>query len=158
MNSVNIIVRFKKSIMIHEIGSEKVIFGRAEHASVTLPDPSCSGQHCQLYLKDGFLMIQDLESKNGTFINNHRKELQQKLYIDDIIQIGDCYLSIDTSNLSLIQKQKWRNPEKIGQNSKDVSMLAEQENGYEITISRKEGRRSVASNQYHQKSRNKKGA
>ncbi len=46
--------------------------GRGRGATIMLPHPLVSRQHCELYETDGRLMVRDLGSLNGTFINNER--------------------------------------------------------------------------------------
>jgi hypothetical protein len=48
----------------------KIIVGRDEYsATMVVPDPSVSRQHCEIYLEDGQPKIRDLGSSNGTWIN-----------------------------------------------------------------------------------------
>lgn len=46
--------------------------GRGRGATIMLPHPLVSRQHCELFETDGRLMVRDLGSLNGTFINNER--------------------------------------------------------------------------------------
>jgi hypothetical protein len=46
--------------------------GRGRGASIMLPHPLVSRQHCELFESQGRLMVRDLGSLNGTFINNER--------------------------------------------------------------------------------------
>ncbi len=46
--------------------------GRGRDAAVVLPHPLVSRHHCELFETDGRLMVRDLESLNGTFVNNER--------------------------------------------------------------------------------------
>lgn len=46
--------------------------GRGRGATIMLPHPLVSRTHCELYEVDGKLMVRDLGSLNGTFINNQR--------------------------------------------------------------------------------------
>ena len=46
--------------------------GRGRGATIMLPHPLVSRQHCELFESGGRLMVRDLGSLNGTFINNQR--------------------------------------------------------------------------------------
>jgi len=46
--------------------------GRGRGTSIVLPHPLVSRQHCELFEQNGQLMVRDLGSLNGTFVNNQR--------------------------------------------------------------------------------------
>ena len=46
--------------------------GRGRGTTIMLPHPLVSRQHCELFETDGKLMVRDLGSLNGTFVNNER--------------------------------------------------------------------------------------
>src|SRR4051812_21428150 len=46
--------------------------GRGRGTSIVLPHPLVSRQHCELYEASGRIMVRDLGSLNGTFVNNQR--------------------------------------------------------------------------------------
>ena len=48
------------------------VLGRGREATLTLPHPLVSRQHCEIYESDGQLMVRDLGSLNGTFVANER--------------------------------------------------------------------------------------
>jgi pSer/pThr/pTyr-binding forkhead associated (FHA) protein len=46
--------------------------GRGRGTTIMLPHPLVSRQHCELFESNGQLMVRDLGSLNGTFVNNQR--------------------------------------------------------------------------------------
>jgi pSer/pThr/pTyr-binding forkhead associated (FHA) protein len=48
------------------------IIGRSRSANVPIGHPLVSRQHCELYEEDGVLMVRDLGSLNGTYIDDMR--------------------------------------------------------------------------------------
>lgn len=48
------------------------IVGRGRDATVMLPHPLVSRRHCEIFEANGYLMVRDIGSLNGTFVNNER--------------------------------------------------------------------------------------
>jgi predicted component of type VI protein secretion system len=46
--------------------------GRGRGATIMLPHPLVSRQHCELFEANGKLVVRDMGSLNGTFVNNQR--------------------------------------------------------------------------------------
>src|SRR6478609_4511190 len=46
--------------------------GRRESCDICLEFPNVSGKHCELFFKDGFWFVKDLESTNGLKVNGTR--------------------------------------------------------------------------------------
>lgn len=49
-----------------------VIVGRGRDVTLTLPHPLVSRLHCEIFESNGHLVVRDLGSLNGTYVNNHR--------------------------------------------------------------------------------------
>jgi pSer/pThr/pTyr-binding forkhead associated (FHA) protein len=54
-----------------------VIIGRGRQATLVLPHPLVSRRHCEIVEHQGFLLVRDLGSLNGTFVDQHR--IEQKI-------------------------------------------------------------------------------
>lgn len=65
----------------------KTILGRHTDCQVRIPDASVSRQHCEVSMGEGRLMIRDLGSSNGTFVNRRRIS-STELAPADLINIG----------------------------------------------------------------------
>ena len=50
------------------------VIGRGRSATLTLPHPLVSREHCEIYLSEGRLHVRDLGSLNGTYVGNERIE------------------------------------------------------------------------------------
>src|SRR5262245_54934060 len=61
--------------------------GRGRGTSIVLPHPLVSRQHCELYEVDGQLMVRDLGSLNGTFVNN-QKITESPLAPGELLTVG----------------------------------------------------------------------
>ncbi len=48
------------------------VIGRGREATLTLPHPLVSRKHCEIFESDGHLVVRDMGSLNGTFVNNER--------------------------------------------------------------------------------------
>lgn len=67
-----------------------LVLGRRDSCDICLQFPNVSGKHCELTFKDGFWILRDLDSKNGTKINGTRMESGAKkvLHSGDVITIA----------------------------------------------------------------------
>ena len=54
--------------MIYDLDDELVL-GRGEHAEIRLEDPFASSRHARIYGQAGTLVLEDLRSTNGTYLN-----------------------------------------------------------------------------------------
>ena len=63
------------------------IIGRGRDASLMLPHPLISRQHCEITEADGWLIVRDMGSLNGTFIGSRRIR-QEILAPGELLTIG----------------------------------------------------------------------
>ncbi len=82
-----------KNEVLFEAGSMHVTLGRGEQAIIKLKDENCSRVHCKLYVEENKLWIEDMASKNGTFVNGLNIKKTQ-LNLSDKILIGDTEIVI----------------------------------------------------------------
>lgn len=71
-----------------------VLLGRAEEADVRVEDQWVSRRHCQLDQRDGVLMVRDLGSKHGTWVNHQRVD-EAPILPGDELEIGITTLRAD---------------------------------------------------------------
>ena len=65
------------------------VIGRGREASLTLPHPLVSRQHCELFEKEGLLHVRDMKSLNGTYVDSKRIEASSILNPDQLLTIGN---------------------------------------------------------------------
>jgi len=74
-----------------EIEGEHCLIGRKE-ADVLLAEPHCSRNHALLFLsRGGELQVRDLQSTNGTYLNQHRVT-ESAVRVGDELRIGSAVL------------------------------------------------------------------
>lgn len=69
--------------------------GRHDDCLIRIRSSQVSRRHCELFESDGRLIIRDLGSSNGTFVNGKRIGSQQVLNPGDVITVGGVTLRID---------------------------------------------------------------
>jgi len=70
------------------------IIGRGEHADVDIDDQEASKQHCMIRVNGSVVMVVDMESLNGTLLNERplREHVAHRLRHLDEIRIGGTLL------------------------------------------------------------------
>jgi hypothetical protein len=74
--------------MIYDIGQGAVL-GRGDVAEIRLEDPFASSRHAQLLLQGGVVVLEDLGSTNGTYLNEELLAGPAPLHNGDRVRIGD---------------------------------------------------------------------
>jgi hypothetical protein len=74
--------------MEYDIG-EGAVMGRGDQAEIRLEDPFASSRHAQLVRQGGILVLEDLGSTNGTYLNEELVTGPQPLHRGDRVRIGD---------------------------------------------------------------------
>jgi len=54
----------------HELNVERTTIGRVEDNTFQITDPSVSSHHCEVLLRGSDILVRDLNSTNGSFIND----------------------------------------------------------------------------------------
>ncbi len=71
-----------------------MLVGRHQDADILLQSADISRRHAALLLKDQQLWVQDLNSSNGTFVNDVRIEQETRLHDGDILQFASFVFSV----------------------------------------------------------------
>jgi len=74
--------------------------GRHDDCLIRIRSAQVSRRHCELYEEGDKLMLRDLGSSNGTFVNGKRVLGQQSLKAGDVLTIGGVTLRVDPIGLA----------------------------------------------------------
>ncbi len=74
--------------MIYDL-DEDLVLGRGDHAAIRLEDPFASARHARIYEQAGSVVVEDLGSTNGTYLNEELLETPRPLHPGDHVRIGD---------------------------------------------------------------------
>jgi hypothetical protein len=74
--------------MEYEVG-DGAVMGRGDQAEIRLEDPFASSRHAKLTPQGGIVVIEDLGSTNGTYLNEELLSGPQPLHQGDRVRIGD---------------------------------------------------------------------
>ena len=75
-----------------EFNKPEITIGRRPSNDVVLPDAGASSAHARVLVTGGALTILDLDSTNGTYVNDEPVQGPRVLERDDVVQIGDFRL------------------------------------------------------------------
>jgi hypothetical protein len=74
--------------MEYDLGQGAVL-GRGEQAEIRLEDPFASSRHAQVVRQGGVMVLEDLGSTNGTYLNEEVLGGPMPLHAGDRVRIGD---------------------------------------------------------------------
>lgn len=91
-----------------EISKQSFILGRSSKVDVSLPFDGISRQHLQVSLEGDSIYIEDLNSSNGTFVNDDKIPAKKKIKYnqDNILRLGMAPEVITLERKSNLPKQK----------------------------------------------------
>ena len=96
--------------------------GRGQECTIVLFDKKCSRQHCHIIKKGTYYVLEDLDSRNGTNVNNKKIDKRITLNMGDHIRLGRTTLVISDKPLgNLIEQTATEVVEELQQ--KDFSKL-----------------------------------
>ncbi len=80
--------------LTHELKVERTTIGRVEDNTFQIAEPSVSSHHCEILLKGNEVVVKDLNSTNGTFINGERVA-EAALKAGQNLRLGQIELKLD---------------------------------------------------------------
>src|ERR1700682_5597766 len=91
------------------VGARPVTIGRSPDNDLPVDNLAISNYHARVYFEAGRLVVEDLESLNGTFVNDLRIE-RATLHDGDSIWIGKHHIKVDASGDTPISVDSKRKP------------------------------------------------
>ena len=82
---------------VFELSGTKLTIGRAEGNSIQIAHPSVSSQHAELRMEGGDYRLVDLNSTNGTRVNEERVT-ETMLRNQDLVMLGNILAVYETEN------------------------------------------------------------
>ena len=79
----------------HDLTVDRTTIGRVDDNTFPIADASVSSHHCEVHLRGDEILIRDLNSTNGTFINNE-KISEAVLQPGQTLRLGQVELKLDT--------------------------------------------------------------
>jgi hypothetical protein len=80
--------------MIYDLDGDLVL-GRGDRAEIRLEDPFASSRHARVYEQGNTVVIEDLGSTNGTYLNEELLESPRPLYPGDRVRIGESEFTFE---------------------------------------------------------------
>jgi hypothetical protein len=93
-----LLLKFENKVLKEwPLGDSRVTIGRAPDNDLQIDNLAVSDHHARVYTDSGRLMVEDLKSLNGTFLNNNRIE-REWLRSGDSILIGKHTIVVDQAH------------------------------------------------------------
>jgi pSer/pThr/pTyr-binding forkhead associated (FHA) protein len=80
--------------MIYDLDGDLVL-GRGDRAEIRLEDPFASSRHARIFEQGNIVVIEDLGSTNGTYLNEELLQTPRPLHPGDRVRIGDSEFSFE---------------------------------------------------------------
>ncbi|HET7624121.1 MAG TPA: FHA domain-containing protein [Verrucomicrobiae bacterium] len=82
-----------------ELAVDKTTIGRVEDNTFPIADPSVSSHHCEVLLRGNDVVVKDLNSTNGTFINGDQIS-EAVLKPGQTLRLGQIELRLETEGMA----------------------------------------------------------
>jgi pSer/pThr/pTyr-binding forkhead associated (FHA) protein len=83
----------KKQVL--RLRSEETIVGRQHGCDLRIPSPDVSRRHCRLSMRSDCLVVEDLASSNGSYVNGVRIQGEELLRPGDSLAVGPVTFRVE---------------------------------------------------------------
>lgn len=80
---------------VYELVLEKTTVGRADSNKLVIHDPSVSFHHCEILTYGTEVIVRDLHSSNGTFVDNVKINQQGQIKSGQVVRFGSVGARLD---------------------------------------------------------------
>jgi pSer/pThr/pTyr-binding forkhead associated (FHA) protein len=88
-----------------ELKGEKLTLGRVEDNSFQIAEPSVSSHHCEVFLRGKDVVVKDLSSTNGTFVDGEQVT-EAVVPPGHILRLGSVEMRLEAGAPGPTEKQK----------------------------------------------------
>ena len=79
----------------HELRVDKTTIGRVDDNTFPIAESSVSSHHCEVFMRGADVVVNDLNSTNGTFINGDKITGEAVLKPGQVLRLGQIELRLD---------------------------------------------------------------
>ena len=90
----------------YELKVEKTTVGRVEDNAFSIPEASVSSHHCEVLLRGNDVVVKDLNSTNGTFINGEQVTGEAVLKPGQILRLGQMEIRLESGKAAAASKKQ----------------------------------------------------
>ena len=107
---------------------EEITIGRIDENDICLPKGNISKKHTKIVVKDGRIIVLDLKSTNGTYVNGRKLAGPQVISPADKVYIGDFILNVEPPDALRPEPEPEPEPEPVhrGDEPQDGEAIAEE--------------------------------
>ncbi len=103
-----LVLKFEGAVLKEvPLGTRPVTIGRAPDNDIPIDNLAVSNYHARVYVEAGSLVVEDLNSLNGSFLNDIRVE-RAMLKDGDTILVGKHHILVDQINDAAVPVDSWR--------------------------------------------------
>ena len=90
----------------YELKVDKTTIGRVEDNSFQIPEGSVSSHHCEILLRGSEIVVKDLNSTNGSFINGQQFTGDAVLKPGQILRLGQIEMRLESGDAAAATGKK----------------------------------------------------
>jgi predicted component of type VI protein secretion system len=97
-----------------ELKADKTTIGRLDDNVFQISEGSVSSHHCEVLLRGKDVIVKDLNSTNGTFVNGERVTTEGTLKPGQILRLGQIEMRLETGEAAPSTKKQFDQTRVIG--------------------------------------------